>query len=926
MHPNHVGFSLCKKGVQNASSTETIIGPWSTKPLSNRGLYLLGVDFDNGNVAPIMPSSGIYFFLLKIYLKNTSPMSRYGVRLKSSYSDRTLSAWTSNYNSNGELTLSDNIRLSVGEKVFVKLRMENGNVEISEQSWFSMQLLGQFSLLPSFLARPVVDERFLPNKNAQIYNWRVYHESMTSFSGAGGIFVPITAGYYICNLNLVMEDVYGVVDITFNNGKQDIFSVSKQFEHRESIASFHLSKIFSLQKNMVLRPRFTSMNASFVISKTTTFSCTLSDHKEKSMELFIAPSTDLKFDTRKWVEVNLWQVSKSTEYFELLKIDGKVFSKSEVSLVLVSLSLTVKSSKNGRVVVAAIPGGVKSKDGVCRSILQLRSNILATACFTCYIKVRERESSYISVFIENEPHTSLKIQSGELKVVAVEQPSSVLTIPFLGTDCILSSAALGSSNGWKVFKIDKHNHNSPFKASSIYWGVEECSFSPKENGIYYISANLQAAVRNISFDVSGTFEAKIVVLGNKKRNPIDLQYNIRELHGGNSSLILAGTFFLKSNDKIYITYRCAMCKISKLSGFSAVWLFKLFKVEGFSTTIAKSTPLSINGMKVIDKWSHYFSNFIRTDSFLFQNGTYKAPFEGLFLVTCSITVQNLSENAILKLRLNVAGSKKSYTEYFYTSSKERKISSLTTSIPVWLMQGQAISLCLETESNQHKEENVILRSGSTFAIVAIIDSQDNPVPGFALSLRENLKSSIVMPSRSLLGWTDEKMEGAFFNERPDLFKFNKRQGEISIEKPAVIMLNIIVNTESKENKELALYVKFEEKDVERVFTSRRLRHGESKSHGPFKISLVLYIRSKKTIRVEVRQLERKHGTYDVLENTVMSAIFLSSVPSKPGLMLGVRRYSVKSEGKKTFYRCECVNCFLSCLSHENTIVKVNDKI
>ena len=826
------------------------------------------------------------------------PKLSYGLRLKSSYSDRTLSAWTSNYESDGVLTLSDNIRLSVGERVYVMLQVGAGNVEISDQSWFAMQLLGEFTLLPSFLARPVSDERVLQKKNVQIFNWKKYHESMTSFSSAGGIFVPVITGYYICNLNLVMEGVSGIVQINFYVNDVSKFAISKLFKQRESVASFHLSKVFRLQKKTILRPEFISMNTSIVVSRTTTFSCSLAGNERRSMELSISSSSNREFNTRRWREVNLWKVSQTSKYFKLLEVDGKVFSLSEDSLVLISLSLTVESLKDSSVVVAVIPGGVKSDEGLCRSVLQLRSNIQETVSLACFVKVKERESSYISVYLEGGPHA--RIKSGNLKVIAVEQPLSVLTTPFLESDYRLNSTDFRLGGKWQVLRIDRNVQNNPFRTSSVHWNVGEHSFSPKEVGIYFISVNLQAHANNISSDISDTIEAKIVVLGDNERIPSDLQYQIHGLNYGDNSLILAGTFSLKSNEKVFVVYKCLKCVVSKSSGISAVWLFKLFKVEGFSTKISSNKKLQIGKNAVINNWSRYFSNFIRTHSFEFEKGTYVAPFDGMFLVTCSLTVVNVSANVLLKLQLNIANSTRSYSEYFYTASKERKASSLAICMPLWLKQGQRFSLLLETNSSRGIRESVTLRHGSTFSIVAIEDSQDNSFTGFTLSLRDNQMRA----SRSLLGWTDAKMSGAFFKENENLFKFNKRQGEISIRKPAVIMLNIIINAKVNGSRQSTLNVKIEEKVVERMFISKSLPQTDSKLNDTLKISLVLHVRSKNTIRVELKQ-SGSGNSYDVLENTVMSAIFLSDVPMKPGLMLGIRGYNVTLGRKTAVYRCKC---------------------
>ena len=901
---HHVGFSLRKDGPQNATSAlKTDIGPWSTKSSNSRGLYLLSMTFDDNNLAPIIPRSGIYYFILKIYLENTKSQSRYGLRLKSSFSDRTLSAWTSNCISSCELTLSGNIKLSVSEKVFVTLHVEASNVQISDESWFAMHLLGQFGLLPSFLARPMIDERLIPKRDIQLFNWKTYQESTTSFSGAEGIFVPIVDGKYLCNLNLVIEDVYGIVRVALKAGNETLFTFSKQFMQRKPIASLHVSKIFNLRKHAIFRPILNIMNASVIISKTTTFSCTMIDHQQRSIDLFINSSSGVEMDNRKQWEINLWEERESSNDFRLIKEDGKVFFLSEESLVLVSLSITFESLMNSTVSVAFTLGGVNREDGIFKSELHSKSNVLETIALTGYIKIKERESGYISAFMETEQGNILKIKGGKLRVIAIEQPLSVLTVPFMDSKYSLASLQFSLENGWRVLKIDKNIYTQPFRTCSVHWNIGQYSFSPKEKGIYYLSINMQTKIENISLGETDVLEAKIVVSGKADGRTTVLQYNIRSVNDGTITLNLAGVFLLKSRERIYIIYKCRNCEILETSGFSAVWLFNHFKVEGFSTKIAENENISLKNN--IGQWSRYFSNFEKTSSFAFDEGIYIAPYECIYLISCSITIENAPVDTSLKLRLNIANKTTSYTEYFHKASQEKRVSSLVFSMPLWLTQGQSVSLLLETDEILGTVENLILRNGSSFSIVAMVGTQSSEAPGFTLSLQNNLKYSSGMPSRPLRGWTDTKLEGAFFREANDLYQFNRRQGEISIRNSAVLLLNIIVNVKIKERKQLVLYVMMAEKDVKRVLTSKQLYDSKGESNEPLKISLVLHVKSKDTIRVELRQA-KKGRTYDVSENTIMSAVYLSNVPTKPGLMVGVRGYSVSQDQGKATFKCKYI--------------------
>lgn len=867
------------------------------------------MSFDAENNSPVIPQSGIYFVLLKIYLEKAEPKNRYGLRLQSSLSDRTLSAWKSNILSKGELSLSGNIKLSVGERILVKVDVEDESPIIKRTSWFSMQFLGQFGLLPSFLARPMIDERFRRNRNIAIVNWKTYHESMTSFSGAGGVFIPLVTGNYICSLNLVLEDIYGMILIAFKSEEEELLSLSKQFAYRQPVTSIHINKIFRLVRGRAFVPVFKALNASVVVSKTATFSCALSDYREKSMRLVINSTAVVDFSSSsKWWEVNLWKERQSSSEFQLLEIDGKVFSFAEQSLLLVSLSLTVETSTNDTIVAAVIPGGVSSEDGVFKSSLETQAKTQETLTLVGYIQIKEQESSHISVFLESASSTRLKLRHGDLKVIAIAPALSVITTPFQSSNKSIRFADYGWSGDWRALRIDLMVHEKPLRTSSKSWIVEEYFFSPKESGIYYVSVNLQAKLAgNASFNGSdNAIEARIVVIGNKGKAMTTLQHNIRGLNDTINSINLAGVYQLQSDEKIFVVYKCASCGVSKSSGFSAVWLFKLFKVEGFSTTITEPRNMLFRTKTVISKWSRHFSNFVKTSSFAFNRGIYEAPFDGVYLVTCSITLQRIPDSFSLKIRLGIANSTRSYSERFHVSSKPRRTGTVAISMPFWLKKGQSFSLLLESEGHEKGLVDVVLKKGSSLAIVALVDSKSRDVPGFTLSLRDNLVTSKAMLSSSLLGWTEDSMKGAFFRQSNSLYEFNQRQGEIIIRRSGTILLNIIVNLRINQGEHLTLFVKIEEKYIERVLTSRSSQDTRGE---PLRMSVVLYVNSKDTIRVEVKRLS-KDGIGNILKSTVMSAIFLSDVPSKPGLMLGVRGYKVKQEMENMAFRCKSLAIFL----------------
>ena len=833
----------------------------------------------------MVPQSGIYFVGLSILLENALRNVQYGIRLMSSLAGHSISSWTTNYDIDKELSLSANLRLTVGERLLVTCDNEFGNVTILPESAFSMQLIGQVGVLPSFLARTLEDERIGQNRESRIANWKAYHKSLTSFSSAEGIFVPVVSSNYVCSLNLVLEYVFGIVEVTFKTNQRTLFTIKRQFRNRETTITVHASKIFALREKEIFQATLKGYNASIIVSKATTFSCALIGEDDKVETLSILSAHDILFENQNWLEVSLWQEVQTSSSFRLLSEEGKVFFNA--NLAFIGLSLSVTTFKSDDITVALIPGGVSTKEGTgIYKTLEFKGSATKMIAMTGLIKTVD--DSYISLIITSKLGSKMRISNGEMKIILKEPHVPMMLLPLIN-----SSVLNETITKWQAIYIDNEVRQKPFRIQSSYWNIKDKSFSPKEAGIYYISASFQAALINTTVTPKRAFEAKVFLKRNNHKKGKEMMYGIQNLREEPRTLSLAGAINLDSNDKLFLMFRCQDCILSASSGISAVLLSKSFNMEGFSTKLSASQNISVKESVYIDSWSWHFADFFLTNSFNADTGVYEAPHTGVFLIICTLIVQNIQKQGSVSLRIDITNSTASYINESLPVSGDGP-ESMTLTVPVKLNQGQAVVLVLSA-INSH---NITVINGSKFSITSLMHGSSTLPPGFTLSLR-NLMAFSFRWSSPLKDWSQDAIAGAFSKKSEALFEFNERQGEMIIRKEAVLLLNIIAHVNVDRGSQLTLNVRINEEIVERVLSVT----GYVDSVEYLKISSALFVKNKDRITVEVQCLNRR-STYYVLKKTMMSAVFLSSTSTKPGLTLGVRKSLVGQVNGKKAFRCK----------------------
>ena len=832
-------------------------------------------------------------------------------------SDRTLSALTSNHHVNDDISVSGVLQLTIGEKVFVVLDSGSSDVSINTNSSFSLRLQGQYGLTPSFLAHPVKDGIFKANQIVQIINWKASHKSMTSFSPAAGLFVPLASTNYVCNLNLILRNVHGLVTVTLqtntsegNNTNTILLAVSKNFKKRNEVTTVHISKVLSLKEDEVFWPIIRGINGSFVVSKETTYSCVTAGDDKHAVTLNIEEPTKVTFRTRSWFKMNSWK-EKQMSNNDFTHIEGEIFINSKETLAFVSLALSVKANQNDFMQIAIVPGGVASTVDMSKGLvksLNLKQSSYETVSFTGAIKVPR--STSLSVFLVSREGVTLTIENAELKILVQESAMSAVLAPFMNHSVYLEP---NTRQMWKQMHIDEKSLGEPFGMDDSQWTVVNNTFSPVETGVYYISVVMTVDQMNFTGTSYDVFDGKLVRDSEKGAN--DLQYVSQGLRRGLSTVNIAGIYFLKSSDKIAVRFRCESCQVLTSSGFSAVWLAKTFKVEGFSTKLKANKPWPRSKEKIkLDGWESQNPNFIQTSSFHASSGEYQATRDGVFLVAATILVANVSAETTLKLHIN--HGVKPYTEEFTRlciDGIQHEERTLTIMLPFLVKRGQLVSLSIFASFPYHVSPNdfksrMVIRRQSTFAIFELSDSNSALPSGFTV-LKQESYLPLGIPS-DLKNWVVDPLRGSFIYPDKSVFDFKETQGIIFIRKSGVMLLNVIVNAEKFiEPTNCDLLVKINEKEQTKVLVSKstQIRDQNNPSNknknSPLKISAVFVVKAEDKITVLVKTTERG-GFYHIPE-TVMSAIFLPDVPKKPALMLGIRDCQLIGRNKTTkIYRCK----------------------
>ena len=916
-----IGFSLRKDSEQSiTNSGRTKVGPWEIAPKKRRGLFNSSlIKFDEKKQYAIIPRSGLYLVTAQLYLTGAKRNVRYGCHVKTSMSDRTLSALTNNHHVNDDISVSGVLQLTIGEKVFVVLESGSTDVSINTNSSFSLRLQGQYGLTPSFLAHPVKDGIFKASQNVQIINWKASHKSMTSFSPAAGLFVPLASTNYVCNLNLILRNVHGLVTVTLQTSTSEgnktntiLLAVSKDFKQRNEITTVHISKVLSLKKDEVFWPIIRGRNGSFVVSKETTYSCVTAGDDKHAVILNIEEPTKATFITRSWFKMNSWK-EKHISNNDFTHIEGEIFINSKETLAFVSLTLSVKANQNDFMQIAIVPGGVASTVDMSKGLvksLNLKESSSETVSFTGAIKIPR--STSLSVFLLSREGVTLTIENAELKILVQESAMSSVLAPFVNHSIYLEP---NTRQIWRQMHIDDKSLGEPFGLDDSQWIVANNTFSPVETGVYYISVVMTVDQMNFTGTSYDVFDGKLVTYRDSDKGANNLQYVSQGLRRGLSTVNIVGISFLKSSEKIAILFRCESCQVLRSSGFSAVWLAKTFKVEGFSTKLKANKPWPRSKEKIkLDDWDSQNPNFIQTSSFHASNGEYQATRDGVFLVAVTILVANVSADTTLKL--HISHGVKPYTEEFTRlciDGIQHEERTLTIMLPFLVQRGQLVSLSISASFPNQMSPNdfksrMVIRRQSTFAIFELSDPNSALPSGFTV-LKQESYLPLGMPN-DLKNWVVDSLRGSFINRDKSVFDFKETQGIIFIRKSGVMLLNVIVIAEKFiEPTNCDLLVKINEKEQTKVLISKSTQTPDQNNpsnknkNSPLKISAVFVVKAEDKITVLVKTTERG-GFYHIPE-TVMSAIFLPDVPKKPALMLGIGDSQLIGRNKTTkIYRCK----------------------
>ena len=875
----------------------TKIGPWNTRTASF-GLFRSGITFDASQSSAIAPRSGIYFVSVSIRLSRYSASNRYECVVKTSLSDRGL-AFVSENLEDGELCVSGSLRLGINEHVQVVLFSNQTGCSVERNSSFSLQFYGYHGLLPSFLASPVSTSpvgttRHKQNNPNRITHWKTYHESTTGFSTVNGDFVAGTSASYLCSLLLVLTDLIGTVQVKFHKKTDDIiFSLEKDFAATKS-ATIHVTRMFDLLSKeslgLTVQAKF---GGRVSVSRKTTYSCVLADAKNKSIILQLKESKILQVPGSGFSELAFWtkyKLDQKSDFVFYKAEGGKIFFKE--SIALVCLSFTVTSAQSGIMTIVLVPGGVLNgitdDQGIVKT-LKLRKGSAKTLTVTGVLQVTG--DSYVSAFVKTKPEMSLNFTRAEYEIVLRQPLVSSILLP-LNKAASSSISSDEPGNSWKSVYINIQINQHPFKTQSDHWSITERYFAPKEYGIYFISVNLVVEPGEQNLTQSDTIEAKI--LSTVRDENRELQYAIYGITQGLNTVSLTGVFMLHTNEKLSVLYKCSdqvSCEALATSGLSAVLLARTFRMEGFSTPLSESQTSLTSDKNPIGGWRNSKAGFMLTVNFNAETGVYRAAYEGVYLISCSIIIRNVTIDDSLKLRVR-AGNAEAHSledtgqKSFIKDGEMGVVLGICSCLS--LKKNESVSLILTSEL----EDILQLDPRSSFSIVMIAQPGLAPPFGFTMSLMRN---NLMNRGNSLIldSWTKDKLNGAFRTPDNSYFQFKENRGLITIVQSAMLLLSVILRAKSTDQRSLTLSLRVNDKNQGLKSISTFLP-GNDKA---LKLSVALFVKAGERLSVEIKSEGQRANSYcQILDNSVLSAVFLPEAPKKPGMTLWIMGHRTTRSG------------------------------
>eukprot|EP00794_Sanderia_malayensis_P003191 gene3191-3663_t len=893
----HIGFSLHLRTAQDVGQSKiTLVGPWETQPKSDSSLFLSGLNVDGVHSNLIVPRSGIYFATLKLQVSSSSSdHHKTTCTLRSSLSNRVLRA-VSNGDEDGdslerknkEIFLSASLRLSIGEKLQVWIKSSERGLKLETGSLFSLLFQGDYGLLPSFLASPVKSQTFTHKEMSRIPSWKTHHKSSTGFSVAAGIFVSANTGNYLCSLNLILERAVGVVVVEFRTGKDVRLSLRKTYDKLTS-TTLSVSQMFRLNENEAIALWLQPLTGSFTVSDSSTFSCFLVGKEQRSVRL-VEPNITTMSDALGWNEISFWKVKQKSTDFRMWPGEGKIFfpspSIAPTSIAVASLSLTVESSENCQVSIALLSGGVADRilTNTGRSLV-LKNGTQGTLTLVAVLKVAT--GSYISAFVKSSKQ--IQIVKAEANIVR-----KIPIVPSIMTSCKsgqnLDNRTKCNGDCWSTVALV---HEMTQQSTTRHWYIARDYFSPEEDGIYYVSINLIIDVVMTNTSENSLIEAELV--SKSKEGAQELQRVFRGVGGSANSVHLMSTHFLQAHERLSIAYRCdakIQCRVSVTSRISAVLMARTFLAEGFSTKLDEHRSINVQTGHVIRGWTKSKANYMMTSSFNADEGEYAAAYSGIYMVTCSILLRNLSRNIDVRIQLKIGDESKSFVEDI---SREMAAfatdygTTLSLSSSIKLEKGQKVSIRLVTKERQ---TNLRILEHSTLSILAITQPGLPARFGFTMSMRTAVKVyRSIQSSQKLQGWTTYNLNGAFSAANRAQFQFIDTLGRLSVSKAAVLLLSVTAHLATKSAQRMSLRVNVHDNEIFESVDAVSPRGTQT-----MKLSVALFVQAGRSISVEVKAGSRSHASpYYVWKDSVISAVFLDDVPLKPGLMLAIN--GLRTSGK-----------------------------
>lgn len=419
---------------------------------------------------------GLYYLSLYMFFEQPFSTGLIIINVTSNANNTYISKSQGRSKHNG-IALNEVLMLDTDGSVVVNIFCER-EIDISKTSRLILQYLSSYNDYFGFIANPKLSVT-LPSNNPQLLvDWNSALSLHHGFSKTTGAFIPLQDGFYLVNVKLVLENVFGRIQGFVYSGNNRILLFEEYYESNIEYATLTYTTILRLHAKHQVLLKLNTRSTRAVVHQTSSYSIVFLKRvqlKDQSpLRIYNLEDEELIEANNQGREITMWHANDTN-----FVVDGK-FHVSGYYFVALNIFSRTKSNKADNFQIEMEVNGASSFP-----LLQKQTEIGGAYIFHGVIFLRK--SGFLSCKVKGKGRVTLLESSNViLQKIIPQMYSSLYTInPSVSLHQTTNSTFL---NLQEIHVADRN------KVTSISSNIDDAFYVTfQESGLYDVAVNLYLA-------------------------------------------------------------------------------------------------------------------------------------------------------------------------------------------------------------------------------------------------------------------------------------------------------------------------------------------------------------------------------------------------------------------------------------------------